>query len=126
VRGLPPGHAGAGAARARRAGSGRARRRIGASLAIVAVAAAGVGLYVGSRQFYFLGTDDRGVIALYRGLPYELPLGIRLYTRVYSSDVPALAITDARQRRNLLDHQLRSRGDAITRVRQLERSETPR
>ena len=96
------------------------------ALGVLALAAAIFGLYEGSRQFYFLGTDARGVIALYRGLPYDLPLGIHLYTRVYSSDVPAAAISDRRQRRNLLDHQLRSRGDAVTRLRELERSETPR
>ena len=95
-------------------------------LALLAVVAAVVGLYAGSRQFYFLGTDNRGVIALYRGLPYELPFGIRLYTREYSTDVPASRIVDRRERKNLLDHQLRSRGDAVTRLRQLERSETPR
>ena len=93
---------------------------------MIAVAAAVVGLYAGSRQFYFLGTNDRGVLTLYRGLPYELPLGVHLYTRVYSSDVPASAITNHRQRTNLLDHQLRSRGDAVTRLRELERTETPR
>jgi protein phosphatase len=113
--------------RARRPGlRTRSRGRIGAALALLALAAAVVGLYVGSRQFYFLGTDDRGVVALYRGLPYDLPLGIHLYTREYSSDVPATAITDTRQRKNLLDHKLRSHGDAVTRLRQLERAETPR
>ena len=122
VRVLPPSDA----PRRRPAGRGRSRRRIGAALAVLALAAAIFGLYEGSRQFYFLGTDARGVIALYRGLPYDLPLGIHLYTRVYSSDVPAAAISDRRQRRNLLDHQLRSRGDAVTRLRELERSETPR
>jgi PPM family protein phosphatase len=105
---------------------GRTRRRIGALLVALALIAAGVGLYAGSRQFYFLGTDDRGVVALYRGLPYDLPLGISLYTKEYSSDVPAAAIGDRRQRANLLDHKLRSHGDAVTRLRQLERSETPR
>jgi protein phosphatase len=110
----------------RRAPRARTRRLIGAALALLALAAAVVGLYVGSRQFYFLGTDDRGVVALYRGLPYDLPLGISLYTEEYASDVPATAIGDRRQRTNLLDHKLRSRGDAITRLRQLERAETPR
>jgi PPM family protein phosphatase len=125
VRVVPAGSAGA--ERARRPGwRTRSRRRIGGVLALLAVAALAVGLYAGSRQFYFLGTDDRGVVALYRGLPYDLPLGIHLYTKEFASDVPASAIGDRRQRRNLLDHKLRSRGDAITRLRQLERAETPR
>src|SRR3989440_578463 len=113
VRVLPPSEA----PRRRPAGKARSRRRIGAALGVLALAAAIFGLYEGSRQFYFLGTDARGVIALYRGLPYDLPLGVHLYKRVYSSDVPAAAITDHRQRKNLLDHQLRSRGDAVTRLR---------
>jgi protein phosphatase len=104
----------------------RGRRAIGGVVALLALAALVVGLYVGSRQFYFLGTDDRGVVAVYRGLPYDLPLGIHLYTEEYASEVPATAIGDRRQRTNLLDHKLRSRGDAITRLRQLERAETPR
>jgi PPM family protein phosphatase len=125
VRVVPPSARGDG--RTRRTGlPSRSRRRIGGVLVLLAVAAAAIGLYAGSRQFYFLGTDDRGVVALYRGVPYDLPLGIHLYTREYSSDVPASAIGDRRQRTNLLDHKLRSRGDAITRLRQLERAETPR
>ena len=99
---------------------------MGGFLALVVAAALLVGAYVGSRQFYFLGTDGRGVVTLYRGLPYDLPLGIHLYTREYSSDVPALAISDTRVRTHLLDHKLRSRGDAVSRLRDLERTETPR
>ena len=125
VRVLPPPRDGAPEPRRRR-GRGRMRRRLGALLALLALAAAAVGLWAGSRQFYFLGTDERGVIALYRGLPYELPFGIDLYTKEYSSDVPASAIEDRRQRDNLLGHKLRSHGDAVTRLRQLERAETPR
>jgi serine/threonine protein phosphatase PrpC len=126
VRVLPPSGDADTAAPRRRRSRGRLRRRLGALLALLALAAAIVGLWAGSRQFYFLGTDDRGVIALYRGLPYELPFGIDLYTEEYSSDVPASAIEDRRQRDNLLGHKLRSHGDAVTRLRQLERAETPR
>jgi hypothetical protein len=122
---LPPSHDTDPAPR-RRASRGRLRRRLGAVLLLLVLGAAVVGLWAGSRQFYFLGTDDRGVIALYRGLPYDLPFGIDLYDKEYSSDVPARAIEDRRQRENLLDHKLRSRGDAVTRLRQLERAETPR
>ena len=55
-----------------------------------AVAAVVVGLYAGSRQFWFIGTNDRGVLALYQGLPYNLPFGIHLYTKGYASSVPAV------------------------------------
>ena len=37
-----------------------------------------------ARQIYFLGTDDNGRVALFRGLPYELPFGINLYSEQYS------------------------------------------
>ncbi|MEA2475250.1 MAG: family protein phosphatase [Thermoleophilaceae bacterium] len=98
----------------------------GAALFLVLLALVAVGLYVGSRQIYFLGTDSRGAVSLFRGLPYELPLGVDLYTHEYSSSVPASAIADRRQRTRLLDHKARSRSDAERRIRELERAETPR
>jgi protein phosphatase len=109
----------------RRAPPRRSRRRryIAAAVVVVAVAAVVVGLYAGSRQFWFIGADH-GQISLYRGLPYDLPLGISLYSKQYQSTVPALSITDRRQRDHVLDHQLRSHGDAVDLVRQLERTHT--
>jgi len=104
----------------------RARRAIAGTIILLALAAAIVGLYAGSRQFYFLGTNDRGVITLYRGLPYDLPLGVHMYTTEYSSSVPALSIKNRRERHALLDHKLRTREEAVSRLRQLERSEVPR
>jgi protein phosphatase len=107
----------------------RARPRIlpgpGWSIAILLLALVLVGLYAGSRQLYFLGTDERGTVSLFRGVPYELPLGVDLYTHEYSSSVPASAVADPRQRKRLLDHHLRSRDDAETRLRELESEETP-
>jgi protein phosphatase len=96
------------------------------TIVMIAVAAAVVGLYAGSRQFYFLGTNDRGVLTLYRGLPYDLPLGVHLYTTDYVSSVPAQSIDNRRERRALLDHKLRTREEAVTRLRQLERRGVPR
>ena len=112
------------------AASPRRRRRpklgSGASLFLIGLAIVVVGLYAGTRQVYFLGTDDRGAVSLFRGLPYELPLGVDLYTHEYSSSVPAATIEDRRQRSRLLDHKLRGRDDAEQRLRELERAETPR
>jgi protein phosphatase len=79
-----------------------------------------VGAIAGLRQVYFVGQDDRGLVTLYRGLPYDLPLGVDLYDSVYVSSVPARALS-AQQRRRVLDHQLRSRDDAADVVRRLER-----
>jgi protein phosphatase len=98
----------------------------GTALFLLLLAAVAVGLYAGSRQVYFLGTDDRGAISMFRGLPYELPLGVDLYTHEYSSSVPASSIEDRRQRTRLLNHELRSRDDAQRRIEELERAETPR
>jgi protein phosphatase len=101
-------------------GRGRPRRAAAALLGLLALAAVVAGLYLGSRQVYFLGTDDAGLVTLYRGLPYELPFGIDLYTEEYSSGVPARAIpTDRRGR--VLNHEWRGRADAVDLVRQLER-----
>ena len=96
-------------------------KRVVATLLVLAVLAGlGVGAYVGLRQVYFVGQDDRGLVTLYRGVPYELPLGIDLYDRVYVSAVPARTLS-AQQRRRVLDHQLRSRDDAADIVQRLER-----
>ena len=101
----------------------RPRRRIpglGPALATLVVLAVVVGgVWVGSRAVYFVGVDDRGFVAIYRGLPYEGPGGVHLYSRSYVSGVPA-ADLPPRRRKSLLDHQLRSRSDAADLVRKLE------
>jgi protein phosphatase len=78
------------------------------------------GLYALSRQVYFIGTNDAGLVTLYRGVPYELPLGVELYEEEYPSGVPARAIPD-RRRGRVLDHEWRSREDAVDLIRALER-----
>jgi protein phosphatase len=100
----------------------RARWPLAAAVVLIIVIAAIGGLYAASRQLYFVGTDNTGLVTLYRGVPYDLPLGIRLYTQQYESSVPASALP-ARQRSAVLDHRLRSRGDAVDLLRSLERSE---
>jgi len=80
------------------------------------------GLYALSRQVYFLGTNDAGLVTLYKGIPYELPLGIDLYQQDYASGVPARAIPATRRKR-VLDHEWRSRQDAQDLLRALERGQ---
>ncbi len=89
-----------------------------ASLLLVALVA--FGAYLGARRVYFLGTDDAGLVTIYRGVPYQLPLGVDLYSEQYASSVPARSLARARRAR-LLDHEWRSRADAEDLVRQLER-----
>jgi protein phosphatase len=98
----------------------RGRRLVGAAVALLLVAAVIAGLYALSRQVYFIGTNDAGLVTVYRGLPYELPLGINLYQEEYASGMPARAIPPARRKR-VLDHEWRSRSDAVDLVRALER-----
>jgi len=93
-----------------------------AVLALVLVAAVLGGLYVLSRQVYFVGTNDAGLVTVYKGVPYELPLGVDLYEEDYASGMPARAIPAARRAR-VLDHEWRSRDDAVDLVRALERGE---
>ena len=66
---------------------------------------------LGARQIYFLGTDEGGRLALYRGLPYELPLDISLYNEVLSSPTQVESLPEDR-RDEATNHNLRSREDA--------------
>jgi serine/threonine protein phosphatase PrpC len=102
----------------------RFRLRTAVKTLFVLALLAGVvtGLYALSRQVYFLGTNDAGLVTLYRGIPYELPLGIDLYEEEYPSGVPARAIPE-RRRERVLDHEWRSREDAVDLIRALERGQ---
>jgi protein phosphatase len=107
-------------ARPRRRRRGRAIARVLVGLLLVAAAVAG--LFALSRQVYFIGTNDAGLVTVYKGIPYELPLGIDLYQEDYASGMPARAIPDQRRAR-VLDHEWRSRDDAVDLVRALERGQ---
>ena len=98
----------------------RRSRRIRAPLIAVAVLAAlAAGAYLALQSVYFIATNQRGLVTVFRGVPYELPGGIKLYSGDYVSGVSAAALSPQR-RDALLDHSLRSEGDAATLVRQLE------
>lgn len=89
----------------------RARRAVAPLLALTVLALLLAGAYVASQSVYFIGTNGRGLVTLYRGVPYELPGPIKLYSSDFVSGVSAATLTAAR-RRTLLDHSLRSEGDA--------------
>jgi protein phosphatase len=97
------------------------RRRLpfGIVAVVAVVALLAVAAWLATRAVFFVGTDSSGVVTIYRGLPYELPLGLKLYEQYYASGVPATELP-ARRRRSLLDNELRSRSDATDLVRQLE------
>jgi len=87
--------------------------------ALVVVAAIAFGAWYGNRQIWFLGTDNAGRVALYRGLPYELPLGINLFEERYSSPIQTGALV-GRRRDAVTGHDLRSRGDAVSLLEEIE------
>jgi protein phosphatase len=74
-----------------------------------------------SQTVYFVGFY-RGLVTVYRGLPYDLPGGIRMYSANYPSSVPVDEV-DPALRSRLFDHRIRSLGDANDLVSKLERGE---
>ena len=79
----------------------------------------GAGAYIALQSVYFIGTNSRGLITVYRGVPYRLPGDLALYSSDYVSGVSASTLTPER-RHALLDHSLRSQGSAAALVRSLE------
>jgi serine/threonine protein phosphatase PrpC len=105
----------------------RRRRRgvrvpVGAVLVLFLVACVLLGAYYASQTVYFVGASNDGFVTVYRGLPYDLPAGLDLYSVNYESGVPADDLTAA-QRRTMTEHKLRSKDDAQDLVRQLETGE---
>jgi serine/threonine protein phosphatase PrpC len=85
------------------------------------VAALLAGAWYGNRQIWFLGTDDAGRVALYRGAPYELPFGVDLYSERYSSPIQTESLP-ARRKDAVTGHDLRSREDAVSLLEEIEKT----
>jgi PPM family protein phosphatase len=90
---------------------------LGVTLAILALLAGGA--YLGIQSVYFIGTNEHGLVTVFRGVPYTLPGGLALYETEYVSGVAASTLSPAR-RHSLLDHSLRSEGDTSSLMRSLE------
>jgi PPM family protein phosphatase len=89
---------------------------------LAVVGALAFGAWYGNRQIWFLGTDDAGRVALYRGVPYELPFGIKLYDERYASPIQTAALAPKR-RDAVIGHNLRSRTDAVSLIEDIQRSQ---
>jgi serine/threonine protein phosphatase PrpC len=90
--------------------------------ALVVVAAIAFGAWYCNRQVWFLGTDSAGRVALYRGLPYELPLGVKLYDQRYSIPVQTESLPPKRHDA-VTGHDIRSRGDAVSLIEEIEKGQ---
>ena len=90
----------AGACRGARTIAATRRRRRGRDLGALVVTLVVLGLlaagaYIALQSVYFIGTNTRGLVTLYQGVPYQLPGNIDLYSRKYVSGVSASTIPAA-------------------------------
>ncbi len=104
-----------------RPGHPRLRTFLKVAAVVVVIAAICFGAWYGNRQVWFLGTDDAGRVALYRGLPYELPFGIKLYDERYAIAVQTSSLPQRRQDA-VTGHDLRSRSDAVSLIEDIQDS----
>ncbi len=88
-------------------------------IALVVLGLLGAAAYLVLQSVYFVGTNNRGLVTMFEGLPYRLPGNLNLYTSSYVSGVSASTLSSGK-RHTLLDHSLRSEGDAAALVRSLE------
>jgi protein phosphatase len=93
---------------------------VGLALAAVVLAALVGGAVYGLSRANFVGVNDEDYVAVYQGVPWNLPFGIHLYREVYTSRLLAAELSRP-QRRKLFDHTLRSRSDAERLVKQYGR-----
>ena len=102
---------------------GRARRLgVFASVAALMLCVLWAAL-IGLRWSHFVGVDPAtGKVAVYQGLPYDLGEGVKLFTLVHVSRIPAATLPAARRKR-LFDHSLRSSESARAVVAKLEQTE---
>jgi protein phosphatase len=97
----------------------RLRRAAKVLAVLVVLGAIAFGAWYGNRHVWFLGTDAAGRVALYRGLPYELPFGVNLYQERYASPIQTASLPP-RRRDAVTGHDLRSRGDAVSLIEDIE------
>jgi len=98
----------------------RRRRRITlAAVVVTVIAVLAVAVLLAAQSIYFVNTDANGQVTVFNGLPYTLPLGIRLYTPFFVSGVTVDELSPV-ERSRLFNNELRSQGSATALVSQLE------
>jgi PPM family protein phosphatase len=112
------------AAAAKRPGRRKRIVRRVASLVALLIVIGGIvfGATYGLHHAWFLGTDDAGRVTLYRGVPYELPFGVKLYTEQYSAPVQTANLPEKRKDA-VTGHSVRSRADATKLLEEIERGQ---
>ena len=94
--------------------------KVGLPLALVFIAlVAGAGVYAASRA-NFVGVNGKGFVAVYQGVPWNLPFGIHLYREVFTSQLLAVQLSQA-DREKLFDHTLQGRTDAEQEIKAYSR-----
>ncbi len=101
--------------------SGRRARRWAGPLFVTLILVVPIlgGAYLATQAVYFLGVTDDGAVAVFQGVPYELPGGLALSSPEYVTGLTPAQLPAGR-RAQLLDHKLRSHDDARDLARQLE------
>jgi protein phosphatase len=94
--------------------------RIGLVVAAILLAALVGGAVYGLSRANFVGSDDSGYVAVYQGVPWDLPFGIHLYREVYTSRLLTAELSE-QERRKLFDHTLRGRSEAQRLIKQYGR-----
>ena len=92
------------------------------SIAVVVFLFGGGG-YLATRQLFFIGTNQDGIVTLYDGLPYDFVFPF--WETDYTSGLPASEVPPA-DRAKLFNHNLRSQNSAIAIIRAAERGQYAR
>jgi serine/threonine protein phosphatase PrpC len=108
-----------GSTRAARPRRRRAVRLGGVLAALSAVGVVALGLILAGQAVYFIGADREGQVTIYNGVPFNLPLGVKLYTEYFVSGITTAELTPF-ERKRLFNDELRSQAGASNLVRALE------
>jgi len=101
---------------------GKRKRRISGGLIAVLVVLAILlaSAFIAIKAVFFVGVDDSTrVVTIYRGLPYDLPLGVKLYSR-HQGGSTTIDQVPPRRRQTFTNHKLRSLTDAEDLVKTLD------